>query len=262
MLSTIKILGVSVTNENKDKILEYFFKRLQTAHTKTFITTPNPEMLVYASKHLDYKDKINNSTISLPDGVGLFFASSFMGNSLKERITGVDFMKDICLASKNKPLSMGFLGGRNGVAVKTAERLLRKYPYLTIDFVAEEWNENGYLWQNNSNHKKAKNSNTGHLVNTNKDSGSSTLDILFVAYGVPKQEEWIYNNISKLPVKAAIGVGGAFDFLSGSVRRAPLILRAIGLEWLYRLFLQPWRWKRQVALFEFIKLVVKEKYNE
>lgn len=85
------------------------------------------------------------------------------------------------------------------------------------------------------------------------------IDILFVAFGSPKQEIWIAENLDKLPVRVAIGVGGAFDFVSGKVKRAPVWVRKIGLEWLFRLILQPWRIKRQLRLFKFVFLVLGEK---
>lgn len=85
------------------------------------------------------------------------------------------------------------------------------------------------------------------------------VDILFVAFGSPKQEIWIYENLDKLPVKVAIGVGGAFDFLSGKIKRAPFWIRKAGLEWLFRLINQPWRIKRQLALIKFVILILKEK---
>ena len=234
MVNETKILGVNITNEKKGKILEYFFSRLKNSKEKTFIITPNPEMLVYASKHLDYKNKLNSSTIALPDGAGLFFAGGMIGKSLKERITGVDFIEDLCLACKDKPLSMGFLGAENRVAKRTAECLKLRYPWINVVFAAEEWPEKSF---------------------------TDTMDILFVAFGVPKQEEWIYENLKNLPVKAMMGVGGAFDYISGNVRRAPFIVRYAGLEWLFRLIVQPWRWRRQLALIEFVFLVFKENFS-
>ena len=86
------------------------------------------------------------------------------------------------------------------------------------------------------------------------------IDLLFVAYGMKKQEAWIQRNLPKLPVKLAIGVGGAFDYLAGVVPRAPCRWRQMGLEWLYRLIRQPWRWRRQLNLIHFIRLVLS--YNE
>jgi len=242
MLESLKILGTKITNEREEDILEYLFSSLKNSKKKIFITTPNPEMLVYASGNLDYQDKINSSTIALPDGVGLFFASGFMGNALKDHITGVDFIEKICEKTRDLPLSIGFLGGKAGIAKRTAECLKLKYPWINISFVAEEWNDKGFNWRDNS-------------------LKSKHIDILFVAFGVPKQEEWIYEHLDSLPIKAAMGVGGSFDFISGAILRAPFIVRFIGFEWLFRLFIEPWRWKRQLALLEFIKLVVKQKFS-
>src|SRR6185437_10129680 len=136
-----KILNVGITNAAEKIVLEYLWERINNGSQKTFIITPNPEMLVYANKHLDYQDKLNHADIALPDGIGLFFASGLLGRPLQERITGVDFLEKLCKEAAELPLSMGFLGGRSGVAELTAERLLRKYPYLNIVFAADEWEE-------------------------------------------------------------------------------------------------------------------------
>jgi N-acetylglucosaminyldiphosphoundecaprenol N-acetyl-beta-D-mannosaminyltransferase len=95
----------------------------------------------------------------------------------------------------------------------------------------------------------------------NDDLKDKKVDILFVAFGSPKQEIWLSENLKKLPVKVAMGVGGSFDFISGRVSRAPRILRALGLEWLFRLVIQPWRIKRQLSLLAFIFLIFKEKFS-
>ena len=86
-------------------------------------------------------------------------------------------------------------------------------------------------------------------------------DILFVAFGSPKQEIWIADNLNDLNAKVVMGVGGAFDFITGKVPRAPKFLRNLGLEWLFRLIMQPWRIKRQVSLIRFVFLVIKEKFK-
>ena len=150
---------------------------------------------------------------------------------------------------------MGFLGGKDGVAEKTAECLQKKYPGLRVNFAGSEW-------PNEMKDEK------GELKNREKTSHLSflishlSIDILFVAFGVPKQEFWISDNLEKIPVKIAIGVGGAFDYISGRVKRAPEWIQNIGLEWLYRLIREPWRLKRQLALLEFIRLVIKEKVKK
>ncbi len=84
---------------------------------------------------------------------------------------------------------------------------------------------------------------------------------MFVAFGSPEQEKWIYQNRASLQGVTCIGVGGAFDFIGGRVGRAPRLIQKIGLEWLFRLVKQPWRWKRQLRLVEFVWLVLKEKIS-
>src|SRR5579862_822466 len=223
MLQTTKILHVAVTNETEKKVLEYVIERIKQRSKKTFIITPNPEMLVYANSHLAYQDKLNSADVSLPDGIGLFFASGVLGDALQERITGVDFLEKLCKKAKEKPLSMGFLGGKDGVAKRAAERLLRKYPYLDIVFAGSEWNDYGFQFK-----RKYQVSSIKYQGKEDRNIHNTTIDILFVAYGVPKQEEWIYENLPRLPIKAAVGVGGAFDYLSGTVHRAPFIIRFLG----------------------------------
>jgi len=168
---------------------------------------------------------------------------------------------------------MGFLGGKHGVAEKTALCLQKKYPWIKVGFTGEEWP--GDLGSGRGpvgSHPHSTSSvaplpagaQRGTPTSATPESGEAThftpapIDILFVAYGAPKQEEWIAENLEKLPVKAAMGVGGAFDYLSGRVPRAPKIIRMIGLEWLFRLVIQPWRIWRQLSLIMFIYLVCKE----
>ena len=81
-------------------------------------------------------------------------------------------------------------------------------------------------------------------------------DVLCVAYGAPAQELWIARNLTRLPVAVAMGVGGAYDFISGRQRRAPKIMQRAGLEWVYRLYREPWRWRRMLALPQFMLKVI------
>ena len=156
-----------------------------------------------------------------------------MGKSLKERIHGVDLMENLCKEVSKQPITVGFLGAGPNVAVKTAECLREKYSGLRVGLVAKEWSD---------------------------DLKDAKVDILFVAFGSPKQEIWIAQNLEKLPAKVVIGVGGSFDFISGKVRRAPKFVQNLGLEWLFRLIIQPWRIKRQLRLVKFLYLVLREKF--
>jgi N-acetylglucosaminyldiphosphoundecaprenol N-acetyl-beta-D-mannosaminyltransferase len=258
MISKQHILGVGITNETGENILEYVLKMLQKGERIT-IVTPNPEILVYANKHKEYQKILNEAQVSLADGVGLLWAGRMLGKPLKRRVTGVDFVENLCKATRENPVSMGFLGGGPGIAERAADCLVRKYPWVKVAFAAEEWPDVGLGKGDVSRMKYLVSSKKEELQTTNyKLQTTATIDILFVAFGFPKQERWIAENLQKLPVKAAMGVGGTFDYLSGEVMRAPVFIRSLGLEWLFRLVRQPWRWKRQLALLEFVWLVLKE----
>lgn len=244
MLTKNNYLGVGITNETIEDILEYIENRLKKG-PKFFIVTPNPEILVYASKNPTFKMILNEAEIALPDGTGLFLASILRLNPFKQRIPGVDFMKELC----EKPISIGLLGGKPGIADRVAQRLKVRNSHLKVEFVGEEWPTADEIKDLRLKNPKS------YLLNL------KSIDILFVAFGHPKQEEWIYKNLDQLPIKAAMGVGGSFDYISGEVKRAPFMVRAVGFEWLYRLIKQPWRFKRQLALLEFVKLIFKEQFQ-
>jgi len=253
MIEKKNILGVGITNSTKEEILEYIIKSLENFEKKLFFVTPNPEFLVLANKNPAFKNILNRADLALNDGIGVLIAGKILGKKLKQRFTGVELLENLCLMLAEKPITVGFLGGRPGVAEKTAECLQKKYPGLRISFVGEEWPEDNM----DDRRLKVEDRNSSTFYHL-----PSSIDILFVAFGAPKQEMWISENLDKIPVKIAIGVGGAFDYISGRVERAPLWVQKIGLEWLYRLIREPWRIQRQLSLLEFAWLVFKEKLKE
>lgn len=255
------ILGVGVTNETQDSILEHVVNSLQKSAEKYFIVTPNPEILVYAAHHPRFKTILNQAKLALNDGVGLSMAGKFLGKPFKQRVTGVDLMVALCRAVNEKPITVGFLGGGPGVAEKAAECLTAQFLGIKVSFAVSELAD--------LDPKAEKVFSMKYLVSSKRKSTGAQntkyeipdTDLLFVAFGFPKQEEWIAENLDKLPVKVAIGVGGAFDYISGTVSRAPVWVQKLGFEWLYRLVVEPWRWKRQLALIEFVFLVIKERFK-
>ncbi len=257
MLSKQNILEVGITNATQREVLKYIENSLQKSSEKIFIVTPNPEILVYATRHESFRKILNSAQISLADGIGVLIAGKILGRSFPERITGTDLLEKLCSKSQDWVVTVGFLGGRPGVAEKTAECLKKKYPKLNVAFAGEEWPRGPV-----SLHPRPTSSldslTAGARRGTPALATPAHVDILFVAYGFPKQEEWIAQNLEKIPVKVAMGVGGAFDFISGNIARAPQFVRSLGLEWLFRLMRQPWRIKRQLALVTFISLVFQE----
>ncbi|OGD34711.1 hypothetical protein A2988_04410 [Candidatus Azambacteria bacterium RIFCSPLOWO2_01_FULL_46_25] len=191
------------------------------------IITLNPEILLQANRDATYADVLRKGSMVLPDGIGLVWMGRLLGIPFRERIAGVDFMVELVRLAEQKEKTVFLLGGRNGAAQKTAEKLKQRFPKLMID-----WSENA-------------------------DSVPNA-DIVFIALGAPKQELWIDANKSRLPgIKIAMGVGGAFNMIAGIHPRASHFMRSIGLEWLWRLTLEPRRIGRignAVIIFPFTLL--------
>ncbi len=255
------LLGVGITNENWKNILEYIVKNLQKDTKPYYIVTPNPEILVRAHHHSDFKAILNNAKIALLDGVGITVAARVLSRPLTRRFNGVDFVEKLCEKVANRPITVGFLGAGDVVAEKTAECLGEKYPGLKISFANQEWDEDGFVFREKDKGLMIKDKDT--VEEKKKIYHSSfishhSIDILFVAFGAPKQEEWMASHVRKIPVKVMVGVGGAFDQIVHPSLRPPKVIQDIGLGWFYRLIRQPWRMKRQLALIEFMWLVFKE----
>ena len=259
MLKKLEILGVGITDASMRQILEYVFSSLKNNSKKGYIVTPNPEIIVYARGHSKYRSILNEADLALCDGVGLYLASILLQKHLHSRVTGVDLMEELCKESVRNAVTVGFLGGGHGIALKASKCLSEKYPGLRVAFASEEWPQgvtNGHLFMVNGTEKKK-------FINTHTNIRDqvSQIDILFVAFGFPKQEEFIAENLTHLPVQMAMGVGGAFDYFAGGVLRAPYVVRSLGVEWLFRLVMQPWRLRRQFSLLTFIWLVLREKFH-
>ena len=223
------VLGVKIDDVAISEVLELVGKWLKGGG-KHYIVTPNPEIVVMSQKDEELKKIINNAELAIPDGIGLKISGD-----IENTTPGIDVLESLVEMAADWGATVGFLGGRGDVAKRTAECLKLKYPNLKVVFAESggEINKGGNL---------------GNL---------GKMDLLFVAFGPPKQEKWIAKNLDKIPVKVAMGVGGAFDYLSGRVPRAPIWIRSIGFEWLFRLVMQPWRIKRQLNLIKYIWLLLK-----
>ncbi len=247
------LLGVKIDELNLKNTLEKIGLFLD-ASKKNTIFTPNPEMLVKSVGDSYFKDVLNSGSLNVCDGFGIYLVSRIRKIKL-DRIAGVDLMLSMCesLASRQKKVYL--LGGGNSeVASAAAKVLISRYPELFIvgydagpQIIEEMDGSLRYdLKQNESIIGKI---------------NAASPDVIFVAFGMGKQEKWLYENLDKLTnVKIGMGVGGAFDYISGQVSRAPLLLRKIGLEWAYRLIRQPKRLFRIYrATIKFIYLVIAER---
>jgi N-acetylglucosaminyldiphosphoundecaprenol N-acetyl-beta-D-mannosaminyltransferase len=247
----MKILGVQIDNLTMAEALQRVEGFLADGQ-QHYIVTPNPEFLIKAQQDEEFRKILNQADLAIPDGIGLIFASWFLGQPLKERITGVDLMERICQKAAQKKWLVFLLGGKKGIAEKAANNLRKKYPGLEIEQISF-----GEL--ENFDSVNLSLIEPDEILLTNKRPA-----VLFVALGASKQEKWIVQNLKKMPsVKLAMGVGGAFDFVAGRVRRAPKFLQQLGLEWFWRLCCQPWRIKRIFnAVIKFPWLVIKSAKKE
>ncbi|MEA2020339.1 MAG: WecB/TagA/CpsF family glycosyltransferase [Patescibacteria group bacterium] len=241
----MKILGVRVDNVTISEAVEKIGE-LVVDSGKHYVVTPNSEFIVDAQKDIKFKDILNNADLSIPDGMGVVIASRFYGTGLKQRVAGTDLVDKLCREAARKGWTVFFLGGLQGVGERSGKVLQKKYPQLKIAGTYEGKREKKY---DQETVQGIKNILEGRRV-----------DILFVAYGHGYQEKWIERNLERLPVSVAVGVGGAFDFISKYIPRAPVWMQRIGLEWLFRLVQQPWRWRRIFkAVVVFPWLVFKDK---
>ncbi len=242
----VKIAGVGLNSSSQKEVLRKIDQRIQ-AGKRTFITTPNSEFLVFAQKNPWFRQILNQADLAVPDTIGLVWAGIILGKPVK-RFPGVHLMEALCRAAAKSGWTVYLLGARPGVAQKTLAVLKKRYPGL------KGWAEEGPPDPRYSP-KTANKEDWVGKINQKKP------DLLFVAFGMGKQEKFIADNWSQLRVKLAMGVGGAFDYLSGRVKWAPKWVRKLGFEWIYRLFQEPWRWRRQLRLIEFIVLVIRERFK-
>ena len=233
------MLGVRVDDVTYDEALAVMegFVGSQETH---LVVTVNPELLMAAQSDLGYREILNQASLALPDGVGLLWGSHVIGQPIRQRVAGVDTVEKLAALAARKGYRVFFLGAAPGVAKDAADRLAERYPGLQV--------VGCYA---GSPAKSEEPEILGRISRAHPD-------LLLVAYGAPKQEEWIHRNRRALGVAVAMGVGGSFDFISGRAVRAPGWMQRIGLEWLHRLYREPWRWRRMMALPRFVWAVLME----
>lgn len=198
------------------------------------VVSLNPENAVVAVENESFrKIYFNTNSIAIADGIGILWAAKMLQIENVSRTTGADLMCEIVKKHKDKKIL--FLGGKYDVAEKV------------VQYFKNQVNNNGEFIALGGVDK-----NDTNLIN---EVVKINPDILFVAFGSPHQELWIESNSEKLSKVLCMGVGGGFDFIAGILPRAPTHLRNLGLEWLFRLFIEPWRVKRQLRLVRFVWLV-------
>ena len=205
------------------------------------ICTVNPEFVMEARRDPAFAAVLGRADLCAPDGVGILWAGRLLGRPFSERVTGSDGIYRICERAAVAGWRVYLLGAAPGVAEQTAARLCALYPGLAVvgTFSGSPSDD---AWPE-----------------IRQRLAAARPDVLFVAFGHPRQDFWIDKHRQELPAAVALGVGGAFDFVAGVTKRAPLWMQRLGLEWLHRLLSQPWRWRRMRVLPGFALLVFRQR---
>jgi len=238
-----KILGINLSDlkefEIKDKL--NFFLSGQISH---YLVTPNPEIILAAQRDEELFYILNQADLSLADGFGLKLAGRLTRQNIT-RLTGADLVPYLLGLAQSKKLKILIINWRGGLSkqVDIKAALSEKYPQL--NFLVLDLSRFQPLTRD-----------------LNEKINNFQPTILFNTFGSPYQEKTIYHNLKNWPsVKLALGIGGAFDFITRKVRRAPAFWRRHGLEWLWRLLHQPSRWRRIYnATFVFSAKIIKSYY--
>ena len=241
-MQSIDILGVRVDDATYYDLMAAVDRFVASGRPHQVVTL-NPEMLVTARADPAFRAILARSDLNVADGVGLMLAARILGCPLRQRVTGSDGIYYLARHSAQRGYRVYFLGAGPGVAEATAQRLAAAYPGLSV---AGTYGGSPAAQE------------TAEVVGRVR---AAHPDLLLVAYGVPAEEKWIARNRDDLGVPVMIGVGGSFDFVAGVTRRAPPWMRRLGLEWLHRLFREPWRWRRQLALPRFLGLVIAQRFR-
>jgi N-acetylglucosaminyldiphosphoundecaprenol N-acetyl-beta-D-mannosaminyltransferase len=272
----IDILGVPIDSFDKMRLIRHIKKKLISGNT-LFITTVNIEFLYRALQDEKIFSMLKKSSLNLADGVGVLWAAKYLSldlpqnkylrpliafskligsllaivfypkylrSEIPEKISGSDFVWDLSRLAAENNFKVFFLGGGSTIPEQAALRLQTEIYNLKVAGTYE------------GSPKPEEEKNISRIIS------KSGAEILFIAYGVPAEELWLERNLAKTKVRIGIGVGGTFDFLAGRTKRAPKFFQYIGLEWLWRLILEPKRIKRQLALPKFIKTVFIHRLKE
>jgi N-acetylglucosaminyldiphosphoundecaprenol N-acetyl-beta-D-mannosaminyltransferase len=193
------------------------------------VATVNPEFVMSAQKDPQFSKVLESADLCLADGTGVVWAARRQGCELSGPVPGVDLIPPLAALCARRSFRLFLLGAAPGVAAALATRLRAEHP--SLDVAAHSGSPD-----------PSSDDETLRLIHVHRTQ------ILLVAFGAPKQDLWIARLKDRLGVSVAVGVGGAFDYLTGRVPRAPVWMRSAGLEWLHRLANQPWRIRRMVVL--------------
>ena len=206
----------------------------------------NPEKAVRSTRDPAMRELLRKATILNPDGIGICLAARLLARHRLERVCGSDLMPRLCALAAQAELSVYLYGASPAANAAAVGNLRRQCPGLRIVGASDGYQPPGAAGDRDEATV------AGRIA-------ALQPDIVFVGLGSPRQETWMAEVGSGLPVGLMQGVGGTIDVIAGTVRRAPPGWRRVGLEWLYRLLDDPRRWRRQLALLDFAAFVLQRR---
>lgn len=219
---SVELLGLKIDSFNFKEAIERAMELVKTEKVSQVITI-NPEMFAQADTDAEFKKIVQNAELIVPDGIGVKIALKMKGYDI-QRIPGIDFAKRMLERCASENIKVAIIGAKEDVLQKAVENLKSEINNLSIIYT-----KNGYFTDDEQIYKEI---------------NEVSPRLILVAMGSPRQEYFIYNAKSKLNPALMIGIGGSLDVWSGNVKRAPLFIQKLGLEWLYRTISQPERFKR------------------
>ncbi len=241
-LKTINVLNVPVNPFSMLETLECLLMRLETRQ-KTWVVTANAEIIMLGQKDPEYMHLLQKATLVLPDGAGTVWAGRALGYNVPERVAGFDLFLELIKLSAARNYKIFFFGSAPGVAEIAKKRCEAMAPGVEI-----VGTHDGYFIEAESM----------EIVAEINKSGAN---ILFAALGAPKQEFWLNKFLDAINVDLCMGIGGSFDVLAGKMERAPKWMQEASLEWLFRFYKQPSRFRRMLVLPCFVAEVLQRKYS-
>jgi N-acetylglucosaminyldiphosphoundecaprenol N-acetyl-beta-D-mannosaminyltransferase len=238
----VTILGCRVDAIDSDGAVARIAE-LARGEKPSLVVTLGTEMVVYAQSDPRFREIVNSSALSLCDTIGVKVAARLQGADVRERVTGVDLLEPLCAMFAERAVSVYFLGAKDDTAQRAAAVLQARHPDLIVAGARD-----GYF-------EREQEPDVAAAV------AASGARAIFVGLGSPRQELFLAERLNETGCAVGIGVGGSFDVLAGNVRRAPLLWRRLGLEWLYRLVREPRRWRRQLALPQFVWLALRDRLS-
>lgn len=235
---TVDILGIPVDRVTMDEALLRIDAMIASGEPH-FVATADASMIVDGVGIPEFGELLRGAALVTPDSAGVLWAANRAGKPLAAKVSGVDIVDQLCARSAERSYRLYFLGAEPGVAEEAAKQLAARHPGCNI-----VGTRHGYFKPDEDAAVAA-------------EVAQANPDVLFVAMGIPRQEFFIRDTMSTIGARVAMGVGGSLDVYSGRVKRAPIIFRRMRMEWLWRLILNPRKWRKVLKLPQFVLMVMR-----